>query len=464
MKIIAFALALAVCGAVSAYSQNANGRIIGVVTDPTGAVIPDATITVTNTGTAETHATTSGQDGSYQVLNLPVGRYTVKAERPGFSNTITNPQELLINQSLRVDLQLNIGKTAESIAVEAETSDVETVNSTISGAVTGRPVQELPLNGRNALDLALTLPGVVETNPDSNASGTYSVGGGRSDSVTFLLDGGLNNNLINNGVVLNPNPDAIAEFRVLQNNYTAEYGRNSGGIISVVTKSGTNQVHGSLFDFVRNDAFNANTFFNNQQGLPVPVLKRQQFGATLGGPISIPKLFSGHDRLFFFVGYQGQRQSASAFAPAVTVYTPAELGGDFSHAVSGGPDPNVAAFLQSNPYFQPNPSLAAQAIIDPTRIDPVAQRYVSNNLLPTSPSGTLFPQAPSTDNRDEVTGRVDYLPTANRSHLRNSGLEPQSAVTAVHLRGERTGLLHHHAVSSNTSAVLRTPRRFRRGC
>lgn len=407
-------LALSVC----AFAQTSNGRIIGVITDPQGAVVPGAKISVTNVSTNETRQTVSGADGTYQVLDLPIGSYRVTAEHSGFTQVVTEPHDLLINQSLRIDIPLAIGKTSETVVVSGESLNVETVNSTIGQSVVGRAVQELPLNGRNVLDLAKTLPGVVETNPDSGAAaaGTgagYSVAGGRSDSVTFLLDGGLNNDLLDNGIVLNPNPDTIAEFHVLQNNYTAEYGRNSGGIISVVTKSGTNEVHGDLFEFVRNNDFNANTFLNNEQGLSVPVLKRNQFGGTLGGPVTIPGVIHGRDKLFFFVGYQGQRQSATAFNPTVQVYTPAELNGDFSHAVSGGPDPLVASFLQQFPYFQPNPALASQAIIDPARIDPIAQAYIKAGLLPATPSGLLTPEAASTDTTDEVTGKVDYLITPN---------------------------------------------------
>jgi len=412
MKGICLAIALALCAILPAMAQTANGRIVGVITDPQGAIVPGAQITVTNTATDETRRTRSGPDGTYQVLDLPIGNYTVTAEHPGFNKTATAPRELLINENLRVDVQLAVGRTTETVLVQGEAVNVETLNSTIGQTVSGRPVQELPLNGRNVLDLAATLPGVVETNPDSGAAGNYSIGGGRSDSVTYLLDGGMNNNLLDNGVVYNPNPDTIAEFRVLQNNYTAEYGRNSGGIVSVVTKSGTNQYHGSLFDFIRNDAFDANPFFNNLSDLPVPILKRNQFGATFGGPVTIPKVINGHDRLFFFVGYQGQRQSATEINPAVITFTPAELQGNFSHAINGGPDPVIANFLQQYPYFQSNPTLAAQAIIDPTKIDPVAQNYIKAGLIPTSPTGALFPEAASTDNRDEITGKVDYLITS----------------------------------------------------
>jgi len=413
VKRLSFCILLVLFASVCEFAQNANGRITGVITDPQGAVIPGAKISVTNVATNESRQSTAGSDGTYQVLNLPIGNYSVTVEHEGFTKVITDPHQLLINQTLRVDIPMAIGKTSETIVVESQSLNVETVNSTIGQSVTGRPVQELPLNGRNVLDLALTLPGVVETNPDNGSAGNYSVAGGRSDSVTFLLDGGMNNDLTNNSVVYNPNPDTVAEFRVLQNNYTAEYGRNSGGIVSVVTKSGTNDLHGSLFEFVRNNDFNANTFLNNQQSLPVPILKRNQFGATLGGPVTIPKVIHGHDKLFFFVGYQGQHQSATASNPTVTIYTPAELNGDFSQAAGGSPDTLVSKFLQQFPYFQPNPTLAAQAIIDPTRIDPVAQAYIKAGLLPSTASGLLTPEGASTDNRNELTGKIDYLITPN---------------------------------------------------
>ncbi len=138
---------------------------------------------------------------------------------------------------------------------------METENQTIGGTVSGQAIYELPLNGRNTLDLLKTQPGISATNPDSGAAGDYSIGGQRTDSVTYLLDGGMNNDLLSNNVVANPNPDAVAEFRVLESNYSAEYGRNAGGIVSVVTKSGTNQFHGTAYDYVRNNYFDANPVF-----------------------------------------------------------------------------------------------------------------------------------------------------------------------------------------------------------
>ena len=174
----------------------------------------------------------------------------------------------------------------------------------------GRADQNLPLNGRNTLDLALTQPD-FSSPVQSTVAGTWTVAGGRPDEVTFLLDGGSNNNVVYNGVTLDPNPDTIAEFRILANNYTAEFGHSGGGVVSVVTKSGTNSLHGSLYDYFRNTDLNANDYFLNATAQPRAVLNRNQFGGTLGGPVVIPKVVHGKDKLFFFFGYQGQRQTGT---------------------------------------------------------------------------------------------------------------------------------------------------------
>ena len=388
-----------------ATAQQATAKIVGTITDPQGAVLPGVKITVTNTATNVAVETTTDRSGFYQVLNLPIGAYRINARREGFRALEMTTAPLEINQSFRADLKLEVGSgKSEEVMVEAQASGVETINPTIGQSVTSRPIVNLPLNGRNVLDLALLQPGVSESNPDDTSAGHFNVGGGRSDSVTFLLDGGVNNELLGNGVVLNPNPDSVAEFRILTSNYTAEYGRNGAGVISVVTKSGTNQFHGSAFEFARNTAFDANTYFNIQSGLPRNDLKRHQFGATFGGPIEIPHLVNGKDRFFFFVAYQGQRQTQTEVQSQITTFTPAELKGDFSQA----PDAStIAAFLQANPYFQSDPSLAAQGIIDPTKIDPAAQKYIGLGLIPASSTGLVSSASPSKDNNNEFTAKID---------------------------------------------------------
>lgn len=402
-------VALALVLSANAIAQDATGKIAGNVSDQSGAAVVGAKVTATNIETKAIKESTTDKAGYYQIPALPIGKYEVSAEAAGFDRAISQPTTPLeINQTLRLDLTLQVGSTTTTVTVESQATLVETQNATVGGTVTGTAIYELPLNGRNTLDLLATQPGVTPTNPDSGAAGNYSIGGGRTDSVTYLLDGGNNNNLLSNAAVLNPNPDAVAEFRVLESNYSAEYGRNAGGIVSVVTRSGTNSLHGTLYDYLRNEDLTANTFFNNEQGIPRQVLKRNQFGGTLGGPVVIPKVFNGRNKLFFFFAYQGQRQTSTTQEGKVTTFTPQEAQGNFSQAVNGAPDPAVVSFLQNNPYYQADPNLASQGIIDPAKLDPIALKYFQLGLIPTSNSGYLFPEAAATDNRNEYLGKIDY--------------------------------------------------------
>jgi hypothetical protein len=415
LAVIAALLILSIPGA----AQNAAGRVIGTVTDQQGAPIPQAKVTVTNVGTnVHWETVTDADNGTYQVLNLPIGNYSVTVEQEGFTKVTTDAQPLTINQSLRIDVHMNVGRVSEVVSVLAQTGQVETVNPTVGGTVIGETVQNLPLNGRDTLDLALTQPGVTPSAGTPLVGvipiGEFSVAGGRDDSVMYLLDGGDNTSSIFGAPVMNPNPDAIAEFRILDSNYTAEYGHSAGGVVSVVTKSGTNEWHGSAFDYLRNDALNANTFFNNEAGQPRPVLKRNQFGGTVGGPII-------RDRAFFFFAYQGQRQNSITVGSELTVYTPAELSGDFSRSAldSNGnpiPDPGVVAFLQTHPYFVPSGGSAQNGIIDSAKINPVAQAYIKAGLVPSSPDGIIVPNGTATDNREEYSGKFDFNAT-QKDHI-----------------------------------------------
>ena len=452
-------LCLIVVSGKSLNAQQAGALLTGTVKDSTGAVIAGAKVTLKNSDTNIARTIDSGKDGDYLFPQISIGTYEVEVEQQGFKKYVRKGIKLEINQNARLDIVLQVGTAAQVIEVTGGVTQVDTVSDTIGNSVVGDTIQRAPLNGRNVLDLALLQPGVTETNNDSGAAGNYSIAGGRSDSVTFLLDGGLNNNLLDNSVVFNPNPDTIAEFHILESNYSAEYGRNGGGVISVVTKSGTNQWHGSAFEFLRNDAFNANDYFNIVDGLPRNVLKRNQYGATFGGPISIPKLVNGKDRFFFFIGYQGQRLSQQETTGTNTVFTPAELSGDFSQAagVNGvnpnGPDPGVACFLSglnenafdsngnpipdgtscgspANTYFQSNHAMAKNAIIDPTKLNPTALQYVALGLIPTNPAGVANYQGSHTDNNNELTTKFDFLfsdkdkLTATIGGFRNPQLNP----------------------------------------
>jgi hypothetical protein len=436
------AIFVALLISASASAQQTTGKIVGTVTDSLGGVMPGVKVTATNNATQISTSSVTDKEGSYQVLNLPIGVYRISAERDGFRTLVTDAPPLQINQVLRVDLRMEVGARNESVTVEGLAAAVETVNATLGQSVTARAAVDLPLNGRNVLNLALLQPGVTEVNPfasTNDQAGSFGIAGGKSDSVTFLLDGGINNDLLANEVVYNPNPDAIAEFRILTSNYSAEYGRNAGGIVSVVTKSGTNTVHGAAFDYVRNDLFDANLFFNNSNNLAKQVLKRNQFGLTLGGPVVIPHVVNGKDKFFWFIDYSGQRQVQTVTNPQLPVYTPQELQGDFSQSASDVngrriPDPAVAAFLQANPYWQSNSVLAAQAVIDPTKFSPVSQKYIQANLIPTSATGLKIAQAGGTNDTDEFTAKLDAQLsskdklTATLGWSRNPVLNPFSFV------------------------------------
>jgi hypothetical protein len=434
-------------------AQNATGRVIGTVTDQQGAAVPGAKVTVINSATQISNTTTTKEDGTYEILQLPIGSYHVEVEHEGFEKTVTQDNKLEINQSLRIDVTMALGAVNQTVTVQGQAARVETVNPTVGATVAGEAIQQAPLNGRNVLTLALLEPGVTNSNPDNtgaggyaNGIGGYSVAGGRTDSVTYLLDGNLNNNLLDNGVVYNPNPDTIQEFRVLESNYSAEYGRNSGGIISEVTKSGTNDWHGSGYDYLRNGDLDANSYFNRvngieQNGVPLPrdPLRRNQYGGTFGGPITIPHVMNGKDRFFFFVGYQGQKQSDLSTPPqsqiqvlstaqAACIATPS-AGCDFSS------DPNVVAFLASNPFYQ-DPTKPA-GFLNPAAINPVAANYIKDGLFPVTGSGFVTPQSAATNNTNELTMRFDFQIsskdqlTATIGGERNPELDP--FVTASNL-------------------------------
>src|ERR1700678_2864066 len=400
-RVVLLALVVMLASAVSV-AQDATGRIFGTVYDQQGAVIPDTQVTVTNSATKDLRVATTNKDGYFQILALPIGTYKVTSEHTGFRTVVSQEQKLLINQALRIDFKMEVGAESQTVDVGAEASPVETVNPALGQSITGRTLTNMPLNGRDMLDLALLQPGVTESNDDNTGAGNYSIAGGRTDSVTFLLDGGNNNDLLDNSNVLDPNPDAIAEFRLLTSDYTAEYGRNGGGIISIVTKSGTNKFHGSAFEFIRNADLDANDYFNKAQvpELPRLDLKRNQFGATFGGPIV-------KDRAFFFLAYQGQRQVQAYPLINSPVYTTQELQGNFSSAADGAPDPGVVAFLAENPWFEAPNTTAADAIIDPTKIDPIAKAYIAAGLIPSSQTGLLSTSEEAQDNRNEVTGKFD---------------------------------------------------------
>jgi len=402
-----------------AYAGAANAQraaVSGSVTDQSGASVAGVKITLLNVDQGLKRETTTNENGYFNVPFLQPGHYVITAQKDGFAVSEITDLVLHVGDTRGIDVRLQLSTAPVEVQVSANNQTVETVSAALGQVVTGDVVRNAPLDGRDIRDLALLQAGVTPVDQDYTGPGTFNINGNRADSVGYLLDGGLNNDLIDNRAVYVPNPDTVAEFRILTSNYPAEYGRNAGGVITVATQSGTNKYHGTAFDFLRNDFLNANSYFNIQAGLPRNDYKRNQFGGTLGGPLTIPHLIDGKDRYFFFVGYQGERITEDLTEHNIEAFTPAELGGNFSQAgPNGGPDPGVAAFLQANPFFQSNSALAAQAIIDPAQINTVAQNYINANLIPTSSTGLLSSQQPFTSSRDELTTKFDFdLDTRNK--------------------------------------------------
>jgi outer membrane receptor protein involved in Fe transport len=246
---------------------------------------------------------TSDGAGRFSFPRLPVGNYVLEAQVQGFRRFVSQPIRLDADQTRTAQIVLQIGDTTESIEVSGSIGLVETVGATIRETVDEKRITELPLNGRNPLQLQLLLPGVVPSVGGANLAqnGTITMNGARGTSNNYMLDGGDNNDPQISVAALVPNPDALEEFSILTNNYSAEYGRNAGGVVNAITKAGTNTLHGSAYEFVRNDAMDARNFFS----LVKQKLRRNQFGASVGGPVMLPGIYRGKDRTFFFSRTRG---------------------------------------------------------------------------------------------------------------------------------------------------------------
>jgi hypothetical protein len=294
---------------VSAFSQTFYGSILGTVSDASGGVVPNANVTLTNNGTGERRTATTASDGAYRFMNLVPGVYKVDVEQAGFKRYTRDQVQVNVEAAVRVDIGLQVGEVTQSVEVTSEAALLQTENASLSQVVSSRSVQELPLNGRNILNLVALVPGVVPqggsegslTGKNLFAAGNYQIGGGTANQSATLYDGVAVNVAYGNATVLVPSQDAVSEFRVQTNNLSAEYGRYTGGVINLASKSGTNEFHGGAYEFLRNDALNASDFFTNANSLAKPAFHQNQFGANIGGPIR-------KDKTFIFGSYEGYRQ------------------------------------------------------------------------------------------------------------------------------------------------------------
>src|SRR5258708_403832 len=333
-KACIFVFAAAIACVSQSFAQTSAG-VNGIVLDSSGGIMPDTQVTVTNLETGAKREATTNESGGYQFTLLPPGRYSITALRQGFKRVTRDGIQLEVNQVARVDFSLEPGAVSETIGVEAAAPLLESNTSSVGQVIEQKAVSDLPLNGRNFAQLAILGPGVVGvgyaasgtigsgTRPDDMRPGTELFSNGnREQSNNFMLDR-VDNNFRRNGLItLRPSVEAVREVKIQTNLFQAEQGRNPGATINVVTKSGSNEIHGSVYEFFRNTQLDAKNFFA-KPAAPKAQYQQNQFGASLGGPIR-------RDKLFFFADYEGFRKRQGTFASVNTVPTLAERTGDFS--------------------------------------------------------------------------------------------------------------------------------------
>ncbi len=390
---------------------------------------------MTNTGTGISRTATSAADGLYLFEQVQVGKYRVTVEKTGFTTFVRDGIILELNQFGRLDVALKIGESTQVVEVTANVAQVDTTGAVLGKVEDQRMIVDLPLVDRDTLQLGLLQAGVFNPDPDDSSGNPFSVSGQRSESLTFLLDGGNNTDFLGNNIVVSPNPDAVEEFKILTNNYDAQYGRTSGGIVNQITRSGTNDYHGTLFEFLRNDDLNARDYFLPADVGPKQAFKRNAFGGTFGGPIK-------KDKTFFFLSYQGVRTREGDTSAQITVLSPAERTGNFGElceAYTGAGKCTTAAIADggtqlNNPYtnaFIPFNDMSAPNLGGPgpngNLVNPVIQNYI-NKYLPLP----------------NIAGTNNFLASPNESLDADQGI--------VHI---------DHNFNPTRHAVLRVPDRRR---
>ena len=402
-----FVLALSLAACLGAQTT---ASIFGAVTDETGLAIVGARLTAVNTLTNETRTTTTNQVGAYSLPALPVGAYALRCETQGFKTWIQEGIELSLNRNARLDVKMTVGALTEKVTVVSDAPLVETSTAEMGALVDKRRVADLPLNGRNTLSLVALVPGAQplqsggQVNTQGFVENTTVINGQRPQDSSWALDGGDNTSTLRNAGADVPNPDAIQEFRVVTNNYDAEYGRAAGGIINVITKSGTNEFHGTLAEFLRNRSINARNFFEPT----TTALVQNQYGGTIGGPIR-------RDRTFFFGTYEGFRRRtsvSSADRARAFVPTEAERAGDFSASLDGSGRPVVVR----DPLSATRQPFTGN-IIPQSRLSQVATNYLKlavalPNYPANGPNG-IYQRASAARDRQQFMGKVDHNQSAN---------------------------------------------------
>ena len=395
-RVAVFAVATLIASNFSlrqALAQRTTAAVAGSITDASEAAVPGARVVVLSLATGVEHSSESNALGFYVVAALPAGPYSVTVSKAGFQTQTVPQLVLVVDQNATINISLKVGAISEAVTVSAEAVAVDTRTATLNTVINQRQITELPLNGRNVLQLMQLTPGTLQGTGTFNQSATrpesggqlISASGGRGNSTTFVLDGGLHEDPYTEVANVAPNPDAIQEFSFQTNNYSAKFSGRGGGVVNMVTRSGTNEFHGSLFEYVRNSTMNARNFF----AVTDDGLKRNQYGLAIGGPVV-------KNRTFFFFSWQGTQLRQRPPLSTAIVPTQAQRQGDFSSLLPTQlVDPGTQQPIPGN-------------LIPASQLDPVAQKVLQTIPLPNQPGGLLYYVQPSSQTDNQYIGRIDH--------------------------------------------------------
>ena len=418
---IASALVVLLLASMYTLAQSTSGTILGTVSEQSGAVIPATAVVLTNIGTGATVNTVTNGSGFYQFVNVPPGSYRVTVTKEGFKTVTREPIDLQVEGSLQINLALEVGSQSQKVTVTARTPLIRAETTSLGLVIDQRETTELPLNGRNPFNLAALTPSVIQqgqvnsTPTGQNPFGfaNLQIGGGFANQSLSYLDGApLNTEYINNTALV-PTQDSLQEFKVDVNNLGPQYGRLAGGAIQFRTKSGTNQLHGSAWEFLRNKVLDANTFFNNQAHIGRGAFTQNQYGFNVGGPVFIPHVYDGRNKTFFFFNFEGfALRQGQTFTE--TVPTAAEIGGDLSALQTPIYDPLTTCGVNGDPNSPACTGTQAQydrqqfagGVIPANRLNPTALAYLKT-FYP-APNATGGPQGVNNFVANASTGGNNY--------------------------------------------------------
>lgn len=327
---VASAVGILLFAAIVARAQSTSGSIFGNLTDSSGAILPSTEVTLTNIKTEDVRQTVTNGSGLYQFVNVPPGSYRITVKKQGFKTITREPVELQVEGSVQINLMMEVGSTTQSVTVTTETPLIQAETASLGAVIDQRETNEIPLDGRNAMNLTALAPSVVPQGGALNnlagqnpfVAGNYQIGGGLAQQSATFLDGAPLNTEYANVTAFSPSQDSIEQFKVDTSNISPAYGQTAGGIVNFRTKSGTNDIHGDAWEFIRNKVLNSNTYFGSQGSLSRPAFTQNQYGLNLGGPVYIPHFYNGRGKTFFFFNWEGfnlrQGQTFTETVPTAT--------------------------------------------------------------------------------------------------------------------------------------------------